>query len=331
MSHYKHLTPSEREKIFLLHSQKKSISFIATEIHRNKSTISRELRRNRINDEYSPSKAQDAYCSRRKACHPQHKLSDPDMYRYVQDKFIHHSWSPEQISGRLKLEDASMQISANTIYRGIYAGMFDTDDIKAVYGSRGAVKKLRHRGKRRHTKGFVETRGKIPISNDIADRPEAAENRSRIGDWEGDTVLGKDGKSCLVTLVDRSSRYLLSSKAAYKKADEVRDTMIGCLKDEPCCSITPDRGKEFAKHADVSAALDDVKFYFPLPHHPWQRGTNENTNGLLREYFPKGTDFDTISEAYVQSKVAELNMRPRKCLGFKTPYEVYHSETLHLA
>ncbi len=331
MSHYKHITPVEREKIFLLHSQQKSVSYIAAEINRSKSTVSRELKRNTINDEYSPSRAQEEYLSRRMACRPKHKLSDPDTYRYVRDKFIKHSWSPEQISGRLKLEGGPIQISANTIYRGIYNGLFDTDDIKTVYGSRGAVKKLRHRGKRRHTNDFVETRGKIRVSNDIADRPAEAENRSRIGDWEADTVLGKVGKSCLVTLVDRSSRYLLSSKAEYKKANEVRDTMIGCLKNEPCFSITPDRGKEFAKHSEVSAELDNVKFYFPLPSHPWQRGTNENTNGLLREYFPKGTDFDTITEAYIQSMVAELNMRPRKCLGYRTPYEIYYSKSLHLA
>ena len=106
---------------------------------------------------------------------------------------------------------------------------------------------------------------------------------------------------------------------------------ISCLKGQPCSSVTPDRGKEFAKHNEISTALDNVKFYFPLPCHPWDRGTNENTNVLLREYFPKKTDLDKVSEEYIQSKVDEMNKRPRKCLGFKTPYEVYYSTTLHLA
>lgn len=174
-------------------------------------------------------------------------------------------------------------------------------------------------------------RGKICISNKLEDRPQEADERSRIGDWEADTVLGKRNGACLVTLVNRKSRFLLSSKADKKIAPAVKDTMISYLKGQPCSSVTPDRGKEFAKHNEISAALDNVKFYFPLPCHPWDRGTNENTNGLLREYFPKSTDLDKVSEEYIHSKVDEMNKRPRKCLGFNIPYEVYYSTTLYLA
>ena len=149
--------------------------------------------------------------------------------------------------------------------------------------------------------------------------------------WEGDTVAGVKGKACLVTLVDRKSRYLVGGKADAKKADAVNAVMIQALQNEPLRSITPDRGKEFAKHAEVTAALDQVQFYFPLPHHPWERGTNENTNGLLREYFPKGKDLSDIPDSYIQKKFDELNKRPRKCLGYRTPFEVYHSKVLHLA
>lgn len=119
-------------------------------------------------------------------------------------------------------------------------------------------------------------------------------------------------------------------KADEKKADPVNKVMIRVLKDQPLKSITPDRGKEFSKHSEVTAALDDVQFYFPRPHHSWQRGTNENTNGLLKEYFPKGKDLTDITDDCIQSKIDELNKRPRKCLGYKTPYEVYYSTSLHL-
>nr|WP_198324402.1 IS30 family transposase [Lactobacillus gigeriorum] len=132
-----------------------------------------------------------------------------------------------------------------------------------------------------------------------------------------------------MTLVDRKSRYLLGGKAQEKKADAVNQTMIDALRDQPCESITPDRGKEFAKHEEVTQELK-VEFYFPKPHHPWQRGSNENTNGLIREYLPKGQDLSKYSQEEVQEIFSKINKRPRKCLGYLTPYEVYKSESLHL-
>lgn len=332
MNHYKHLTPLERELILYFLAKGFTISAIAIELGRNKSTISRELKRNTNKSIYLPSKAQATYVSRRRLCKPHKRLEDPSLYDYVKDKFLNHQWSPEQISGRLRLEDSSLYVSYTTIYRAIYTGIFDTKAQRNSKGNRGAIRKLRHHGKSRHTKDYVEKRGKIPISNPIAKRPEEANNRTRIGDWEADTVVGNKGKdrACLVTLADRKSRFVLVGKAASKKATPVGNVIINCLKNHPYHSITPDRGKEFATHPQVSKSLDEVQFYFPLPHHPWQRGTNENTNGLLREYFPKGYDITNISEEYIQSKVDELNKRPRKCLGYKTPYEVYYSKTLHL-
>ena len=330
MSHYKHITPEEREKILVLRSQNHSITYIASNIGRNKSTISRELSRNNIDGEYSAIAAQAAYCNRRIRCRRKTKLSDPNIFKLVQEKFLEHQWSPEQIAGRLKQEHSDISISYTTIYRGIYAGLFDTPEERSSAGNRGAIRKLRHRGKTRHTNDHVEKRGKIVISNDLKDRPEEANNRSRIGDWEGDTVSGSQNGNCLVTLADRKSRMRLCRRAEKKASDCVRDVMIKCLKGQPLYSITPDRGKEFAKHAEVTEALNGVQFYFPKPRHPWDRGTNENTNGLLREYFPKGDDLSKYSDEYIQSKVDELNKRPRKCLGYLTPYEVYYSKSLHL-
>lgn len=329
MCHYKHLTLEEREKILFFSAKEYSVTEIAKELGRNKSTISRELKRNREAGPYLPSAAQQKYAKRRKKCKPHKRLADPALLRIVREKFLEHQWSPEQIAGRLALEHHKTIVSYATIYRAIYSGMLDTG--RRSHGSRGVIRKLRHRGKTRHSKQYEERRGKIKISHDISQRPTGAANRSRRGHWEGDTVAGVKGKACLVTLVDRKSRYLVGGKADAKKADAVNAVMIQALQNEPLRSITPDRGKEFAKHAEVTAALDQVQFYFPLPHHPWERGTNENTNGLLREYFPKGKDLSDIPDSYIQEKFDELNKRPRKCLGYRTPFEVYHSKLLHLA
>ncbi len=234
MSLYNHLTINEREKILFFYAKGYSISKIAKEINRNKSTISRELRRNKINNEYSPSNAQNLYINRRQKCKPKEKLSNPSIFEYVKTKFLEEQWSPEQIAGRLKLEKTNLSISYSTIYRGIYKGLFDTKAEKKSRGNKGAIRKLRH------------------------------------------------------------------------------------------------RGKEFSKHSEVTKELG-VEFYFPLPHHPWQRGTNENTNGLIREYFPKGFDITNVPHELVQLVEYKLNTRPRKCLGFKTPFEIFYDKLLHLA
>lgn len=299
MSHYKHITPEEREKILVLRSKNYTITYIANSIGRNKSTVSRELSRNTVDGNYSAIYAQGAYEQRRKHCRPKKKLSDPLIFDTVREKFLDHQWSPEQIAERIKLECASFSISYTTIYRGIYAGLFDTVEERRSRGNRGARRKLRHRGKTRHTKSHKQTRGKIVVSNDLSKRPDEANSRSRIGDWEGDTIAGKKSGPCLVTLADRMSRFLLSRKAEKKSSIYVRDTMIQCLQGQPLHSITPDRGKEFARHAEVTNALNNVPFYFPQPHQPWQRGTNENTNGLLREYFPKGIDISKYSDEQI--------------------------------
>ena len=325
MCTYSHLSISDREYIMLSKSQHKSLTDIANFLGRNKSTISRELHRNSGMNSYSASAAQENYRLRRQNSHPKYKLSDARILAYVDDKFHNHQWSPQQISERLKHENSSLAISTSTIYRGIYSGRLDRPEDKCL-----CHRKLRHRGKTRHTRNHQENRGRIQISNDLTDRPVEAEMRVRIGDWEADTVLGVQGKACLVTLVDMRSRFLLCCKAEKKNSEAVTKAMIALLRNQPLHTITPDRGKEFSNHKGVTEALNGVQFYFPLPHQPWRRGTNENTNGLLREYFPKGKDISNLTEEYIQAKVDELNQRPRKCLGYKTPFEVYYSRVLHL-
>ena len=332
MGHYQHLTTSERESILLKIGEGKSIRKIAKELGRSPSTISREIKRNTTKKkQYSPDAAFKRYRKCRKKCHKITIFSNEANRYVVQRLFLEEQWSPEQISHRLKEERNEVQCSFSTIYRGIYSGVLERD--KLTHGQRGMARKLRHRGKTRHRKGTSETRGKIQISNHIEDRPENANNRTEIGHWEGDTVAGKQGSSCLITLADRCSRFLLAKKIPQKTASLVRDGMIELLKSVPdgrALSVTPDRGKEFALHNQVTEAMKGMPFYFPKPHAPWQRGTNENTNGLIREYCPKTVDMNSFDDSHFQTFIDKLNKRPRKCLGWKSPYEVFYDKVLHL-
>lgn len=328
MGHHRHLTLEERERIMLFLSEGRSITSIAEETGRSKSTISREIRRNSMKRlGYIACRAQETYEKRRESCHRKRLADDPEVLRILRKKFAEHKWSPDQISGRLKLEKSGISISTTTIYRAIYGHRLDYE--KPKDGAKGMVKLLRHKGKPRHRRGTEEKRGKIRISNPISARPPEAESRSRRGDWEADTVIGKQGKACAVTMVDRKSRFLVLAKSGRKTAEDVSAAMIGMMAGHEVLTITPDRGKEFASHEMIAESLD-AQFYFPLPHHPWQRGTNENTNGLIREYMPKGKDMEDIPEEEFIRIQDELNHRPRKCLGYRTPYEVYYSKTLHL-
>lgn len=328
MSHHTHLTLREREDIMVMRRENKGVTEIADAIGRDKSTVSRELSRNsfRVGDGscYRASTAQASYERRRKSCVRPRILDDPETYELVRGKFLDEQWSPEQIEGRLALELGESPLSDTTIYRAIQGGMFD-----GCVGGKKATRRLRHRGKRRKRAGVEERRGKIVISNSIDERPVAADERSRLGDWEADTVSGTLGGACLATFTDRRSGFLEGGKAAEKAADAVNAVAISSLAGHPLHTITPDRGKEFAKHAEVTEALN-VEFFFALPHHPWQRGTSENTNGLLREYFPKGKSLDDVSDEEVRVVYDKLNRRPRKRLGYRTPHEVHYSTTLQL-
>ena len=191
----------------------------------------------------------------------------------MQQKILEAQWSPEQIANRAKLESCPYQVSHPTIYRAIYAGRLEVR--KLSHGERGIARKLRHRGKTRRRKGEEEKRGKLPISHPIDQRPQAANDRSELGHWEADTVAGKTGSSCLITLTCRKSRLLLSLKIPKKTSVHVRDGMIrllSALPPELVRSITPDRGKEFAMHTEISAALNDVPFFFSAATLPLDAG-----------------------------------------------------------
>lgn len=322
MGHYVHLTLREREDIMMMRRDGKGVSEIARAIRRDKSTVSRELGRNSCARFYRASTAQRRYAERRLACRRRRILDDGPVFDLVADKFLGEQWSPEQIEGRLALELGRSPVSDTTIYRAIRAGRFD-----GRAGGRRAERGLRRRGRRR--RGASERRGRIRVSHEISERPQAAEDRSEPGHWEGDTIAGKAGGACLLTLVDRRDGFLVGGKCRRKSAECVAAKMPRALRGQPLASVTLDRGKEFASHALVTAEVG-VEFYFALPHHPWQRGTSENTNGLLREYFPKGRSLAGVSEKRVQEVYDKLNRRPRKRLGYRTPYEVHYSKALHL-
>ena len=323
MGHYKHFTLVEREKLLFFMGQGLRISEIALALGRSRSTIYRELKRNTSKRSgYLPINAQKRYEKRRKQCRKRKRLEDSILFELVKDRFLEHHWSPEQICGRLVLENSQYRISYTTIYRAIYAGMFDTPEQRRSQGNRGMKRRLRHKGKPRKTNDSNSKKGQLLIEHVIDDRPEEANTRSRFGDWEADTVIGKSGKACLVTMVDRKSRYLRCIKVSARRKDLVAQAVVSLMKGFPCKTITPDNGKEFAQFHDITEELNGVPLYFAHPGCPWERGTNENTNGLLREYFPKRTDITETSEEDILLVEQELNNRPRKTLGFRTPSEV---------
>lgn len=334
MSHYKHLSIEERESLYLSKNQGKSIREIARELGRSPSTISRELARNRLSHRpYSPSRAQHRYEVRKKNCGRKPVLSAAENRRLIQKLIGEYEWSPEQIQNRLLYEGNVLQISYSTIYRALKNGLLDDGPGRYIRKCDRYSFHLRRQGKPRKKNGTINKQGKYHIEYTISQRPAAANARTEIGHWEGDTVAGKKGGARLLTQVDRKTRYLLAVKVPNASSEAVRDTMIlmfSRLPESKVRSITPDRGQEFAKHAEVSAALHDVPFYFADPYSPWQRGSNENTNGLLRQYFPKYTSLDGVSDSELDAVVAKLNLRPRKCLNWRTPFELFFDSPLHL-
>ena len=336
MSHYKHLSIEEREKLYLMHGQGKSFREIARELHRSASTVTREYKRGRgKKHSYMPSRAQHRYEKRRKNCGRKRILSDSvykeQIRRCVED--LH--WSPEQISNRLKLEGNPLQISWISIYRAIWAGLLDTSQARSSHRRKADrfVSKLRRKGKRRKKAGEDHKQGKYTILSTVEDRPEGCQTRAECGHYEGDTVAGKKGGALIVTLVDRRSRICMLKKVASSDSGLTADAIKDMLRRMPRSltkSVTPDRGHEFAAYRDVMDAIPGVTFYFPPSYAPWQLGTNENTNGPLREFIPKGSDIAALSDEQIQLFEDALNLRPRKCLGWRSPFEVHFQKVLHL-
>jgi IS30 family transposase len=231
---------------------------------------------------------------------------------------LNQEWSPEQISGRLSVQGNQISISTGTIYRYIH-------DNKVAGGV--LYKKLRRGLKKKRKKyGSADNRGQIPDKRMIDQRPEYVNSRNTFGHWESDSMVGCNHKSYIATHVERKSRYLVAAKLASKSAADYNQASLKKLRQLPIRmfkTITVDNGKEFAEFKTMEKELQ-AKVYFAHPYSSWERGTNENTNGLIRQYFPKGTDFNLISQKEIDKVVDKLNNRPRKCLGYRTPAEVFH-------
>jgi transposase, IS30 family len=310
-----HLTLEERDRIAQLRHQGADQKEIAHALGRCPATISRELRRNRTDGDYYAAQAQREAQRRRWERPLVRKMDDPEINEVVRAGLA-HEWAPEQIAGRMQQQDSERQVSAQTIYTWI-----KQDPHREHWEAF-----LRRRGKRPYRRKNAVTTGDAAR---IADRPEVIEQRLRLGDFEGDTVLGPPGTGGLATLVDRKSRFTIIVKIQSKNAEHVHEKIKQRLKEldeQRRHSITFDNGTEFARCHRLEKHLG-MELYFADPGCPFQRGTNENTNGLIRQYFPKGTDFRDISHYEVRQVENVLNGRPRACLGFRTPAEVFFAKT----
>jgi transposase, IS30 family len=314
---YKHLSLEERHYIELSLKNEMTLTEIATALGRSQSTISRELARNTGDRGYRHQQAARLATERHEMKPKAIKLTDE--VKLIIDKHIRLDWSPEQICGRLK-SDGILNLHHETIYHYI---LTDKQSGGELY------KHLRHQNKTyRKRYGAAHNRNGIPNRTDIDKRPEAANKRQRVGDWEADTIIGKNHKGAIVTLDDRKSKLRLAMPTGSKKARSVTDAILNLF--EPLKrfvkTITFDNGKEFAFHEDIAKQLR-CDTYFAKPYHSWERGQNENANGLLRQYFPKSMELVEVTRKQVFNAVHKLNSRPRKCLGFKTPYEVFEELT----
>ena len=315
MSHYTHFTTEEREKSRVMLEQGFSVRAIARTLKRSPSSVSRELRRNANKDgSYSAYAADRRYKQRRKNCGRKPILACDSVLKDYILSGLEMQWSPDEICGRAKLEQLGYSISYNTIYRAI-----DTGYIPKTYRKHLRLKKTKNR---KHKKD--DKRGNIADRVMIGDRPKYIHNRSEFGHWEADTVLGKRNTGCIGTYVERKSGYLLAFKIPHRRDDVFKEASINAFLSIPKClkkSITVDNGKEFLSHKELSAKTK-MDIYFCDPYSPWQRGSNENTNHLLRQYFPKGSSFNDFDDVQLAFVVNLLNNRPRKRLGYKTPNEV---------
>lgn len=308
---YTQLTQEQRYQIYALLKTEHSQTEIAAVIGVNKSTISRELGRNRGQRGYRPKQAhQFAQQRRREAVQ---KRISTEIWAQIDEK-IRQDWSPEQIYGWLKKNTGTV-VSHEWIYQHIYLDKRTGGDLH---------KHLRCQKKRRKRAGNYDRRGKIPNQVSIEERPEIVEIRERLGDWEADTIIGAGKQGAIVTLVDRKSRLTLLKRIARRTAAAVEDAILELLKPYQgnTHTITCDNGKEFANHQRIAKILQ-VKVFFAHPYSSWERGTNENTNGLIRQYFPKGLDFSSITDDQISFVKERLNDRPRKCLDFQAPAMVF--------
>ncbi len=324
MKCYQHLGNPERFYIWQARREGRTQTHIAKTLGRHPSTICRELKRNT----YSRCHFYTYQWARQIVRHRKHHANQ-HKYRKLTDKLasvieelIRHYLSPAQVSGYLKQHHA-ISLSHETIYRYIYCDATRHAQLKPFLRQG-----YRHRRKRY---GSGARASAIPNRVSITERPPEVAEKKRLGDWECDTVIGKDRKSVLVTVVDRASLYTACSRVLSRSAHVVSDAIIRLLRPFKACvkTLTFDNGSEFVRHETIACALEATT-YFAHPYASWERGINENTNGLLRQFFPKRTDFRTVSWQQVKEAVDNLNNRPRKTRGYCTPNQLFHNQFVPL-
>jgi IS30 family transposase len=317
MRTYTQLTQAQRYQISVLLKIGQSQTEIAKMIGKHKSTISREVGRNQGQRGYRPKQAQQMSMNRRKKAKPRIQEA---TWALIESK-LQEDWSPEQISDWLR-RNTDIQVSHERIYQYILAD-------KRAGGS--LHKHLRCQKKRRKRYGGYDRRGKLPNRRSIEERPEIVDQRQRIGDWEVDTMIGKGHRQAIVTLTERKSRFALLRKVERRKASLVSAAVIDLLQPvaDRVHTITGDNGKEFAEHERIAQELE-VSFFFAHPYAAWERGANENMNGLVRQYIPKNRDLSSVTSEELSQIMNKLNHRPRKCLDFKTPFEVFFEQPVAL-
>ena len=307
---YRHLTSDNRTVIKTLLQEGKNYTYIAAVVGVHKSTVCREIARNSGLRGYRVKQAIRKATARKKK--PRYKKLDGHVTAFI-IKMLNIEYSPEQISG-MSLRIAGVSISSETIYKLVVE---DKQRGGRLY------KQLRINGKRKRRKRInaPDTRGQIKYRVSIDNRPKVVDSRKRFGDWEADLISGANHKGFLVTLVERKSRLVKIGHVARKKCSLVRSEILRILQGYKVKTITFDNGKEFAEHYKINRILK-CKSYFCHPYSSWERGSNENTNGLLRQYFPKAMNLSEIPISRIEEVEARLNSRPRKRLGFKSPLEI---------
>ena len=310
---YSQLTEGERNQIYALLQEDISLRRIAVILQRASSTIGREIRRNHGQRGYRPKQAQRKAQERRKT--PRSFKMNPEALIYIEEK-LREEYSPEQISYTMR-GSVGVRVSHERIYQHIWQDKKNGGDL---------YRKLRIAGVKKHRKryGKKDWRGKIPNRVDIDQRPAIVDEKTRIGDWEADLVSGVHHRGFLVTLVERTSKYTLIGQVKQKTAAKVTTEIMRLLAPhkERVQTITYDNGREFSAHELINEGLN-CQSYFAKPYHSWERGLNENTNGLIRQYFPKGMDLREVSRDEIAFVMKRLNHRPRKTLAFKPPHDIF--------
>lgn len=316
-----HLTYEERCHIQAYLKSGKSKRKIARLLGCSHTAVIKEINRNQGRRGYRQKQAHELQVSRRRKASSTPKKMTPDVVAYIKHNLQINQWSPVQIAGRLETEKA-IKISHESIYKLIWQDKRNGGDL---------YKNLRHKAKKYNKRGGKSAgRGLIPNRKDISDRPAIVEKKERFGDFELDTIVGAGHKGAIVSIVDRASKYAYLELIQQATSENVEKALCHSLyllsKKSLVQTMTSDNGKEFSRHEAIVETLGG-EFYFAKPYHSWERGLNEHTNGLVRQYFPKGTDFTILTQEEVVVVQNKLNNRPRKCLNFQTPAEVFTALT----